>query len=232
MNRHKLLQVMASVTLVVLFLVGCGAPVATPTPVVIVVTATPQATPTPAPPTATPVPPTPTPGPPSAIVVDTNGKTYEVTDLSAKYTAGGMWIGSRPERIRESLFIVLYFVKDRITTTEELEIPFASMRRLVFSGAPLPEEFKEIFEGQAPIRIDMWDGTVILLSGNLLVEIDAQGNQTKAVEFDSYSFKAGETQGQDITLDGFSGRAKTENGKEGDFWISDYETQSIEFREP
>lgn len=36
MNQHKLPQVMAGVTLVVLFLVGCGAPVTTPTPIVIV----------------------------------------------------------------------------------------------------------------------------------------------------------------------------------------------------
>lgn len=73
MNHHKLLQQMISLTLVVLSLVGCGAPIATPTPVVIVVTATPQPTPTPVVivVTATPQPtpmssaPTPTPVPPA-----------------------------------------------------------------------------------------------------------------------------------------------------------------------
>ena len=55
MNDPKLLQQMIGVTLVVLFLVGCGAPTAAPTPthVVIAVTATPQPTATPVPPTAT-----------------------------------------------------------------------------------------------------------------------------------------------------------------------------------
>ena len=93
MNRHKLLQVMASVTLVVLFLVGCGVPVATPTPVVIVVTATPQATPmpsaltpTPVPPAAaptnTPVPFTPVPVPPMPTV-QVSGE-YPVVQLTTR----------------------------------------------------------------------------------------------------------------------------------------------------
>jgi hypothetical protein len=94
------------------------------------------------------------------------------------------------------------------------------MRRLVFEGGSVPEELNEVFEGQKPIRIEMRDGSVILLSSTLLVEMDAEGNQTKAVEMDRFRFEAGETQGQKITLDGFSGRAKTESGKEGDFWIS------------
>jgi len=106
------------------------------------------------------------------------------------------------------------------------------MRRLVFWETSLPEEFEEIFEGQAPHRIDMQDGTVILLSDNLLVEIDAQGNQTKAVEIDRYSFKADETQGEDIRLRAFTGRAKTESGEEGDFWIFYVDTESIEFEWP
>jgi hypothetical protein len=84
MSYQKLLQQMIGVTLVMLLLVGCGAPAATPTPVVIVVTATPQPTPTPivivvtatpqptptpVPPTATPVPPTATPVPPTSTPI-------------------------------------------------------------------------------------------------------------------------------------------------------------------
>ena len=67
MSYQKLLQQMIGVTLVMLLLVGCGAPTATP--IVIVVTATPQPTAMPVPPTATPVPPTATPIPPTATPV-------------------------------------------------------------------------------------------------------------------------------------------------------------------
>jgi hypothetical protein len=169
----------------------------------------------------------------TATIIDTDGNAYKVWDLEAKYTAGGLWIGSRPTRIKKSLFIVLYTTKDRITTTEDLEVPFASMRRLVFEGGSVPEELNEVFEGQEPIRIEMRDGYVILLSDTFLVEMDAEGNQTKAVELDRFSFEAGETQGgSKITLSGFCGRGKTESGKEGDFWITHSETRSIKFEWP
>jgi hypothetical protein len=168
----------------------------------------------------------------TAVIIDTDGNAYKVWDLEAKYTAGGLWIGSRPTRIKKSLFIVLYTTKDRITTTEDLKVPFASMRRLVFEGGSVPEELNEVFEGHKPIRIEMLDGSVILLSDTLLVEMDAEGNQTKAVEMKRFLFEVGEIQGKKITLDGFSSRAKTESGKEGDFWISLSETRSIKFEWP
>ena len=64
MSCQKLLQQMVGMTLVMLLLVGCGAPAATP------VSEAPAATATPVPPTATPTPvpptPTPTPVPPTA----------------------------------------------------------------------------------------------------------------------------------------------------------------------
>jgi len=56
-NCQKLLQQIMGIAFVLLLLIGCGAPVATPTPV------PPTATPTPVPPTPTPVPPTDTPTP-------------------------------------------------------------------------------------------------------------------------------------------------------------------------
>jgi N-acetylneuraminic acid mutarotase len=67
MSRKDLLQQITSVTLVTLFLVGCGAPAATPTPV------PPAATPTPVPPAATPtpVPPAATPTPVPSTAAET-----------------------------------------------------------------------------------------------------------------------------------------------------------------
>ena len=61
MNRHKLLQQMIGVALVMLFLFGCGVPAAAPTHTPIVTVATPQPTATLAPPASTQSPPAPTP---------------------------------------------------------------------------------------------------------------------------------------------------------------------------
>ena len=239
MNHHKLLQVIASVTLAVLFLVGCGAPVATPTPVVIVVTATPQATPTHVvivvtatpQPTPTPVPSTPTPVPPTAIVVNTSGEAYKVTDLYARYRATGTWIPRAPQVETDDLYF--YLEQDPDTTIERFSFPFASLQRVVFKGAFVPEELKGVFEGQEPIRIELRDGTLILLSNTLLVEMDAEGTQTEILEMDRYSFRSGQkSNGQKHLLRGFGGLTITESGEESDFWISLYHTRSIEFEEP
>jgi len=35
---------------------------------------------------------------PVSIVVDNSGKEYKVTNLKAKYTPGGMWIGETPRK--------------------------------------------------------------------------------------------------------------------------------------
>jgi hypothetical protein len=147
--------------------------------------------------TTTPMP-TISPTPPIATVVATDGKTYKVTNLTAKYTAGGMWIGSTPTSYIESLLIVLTFVNDRVTATEEINIPFASMRRLMFKGASVPENLKAVFGKEEPIRIEMRDGSFKLLSTSLLVEISAEGTETKRITITSYDFKAGEAQGQAI----------------------------------
>ena len=93
----------------------------------------------------------------------------------------------------------------------------------------MPENLKAIFGEQEPIGIEMRDGSFMLLSTTLLVEIGAGGTETKKVTMTSYSFMAGEIQGQAITLLGFRGRVKTEDGKEGDFFISIEDTERIEF---
>ena len=209
MSYLKLLSIFIGVIFVALLLPGAS-PAATPE-------AAPQATPT---------------IPPTATVVDTKGKSYNVADLKAKYTVqGGNWFPGPPKRITESLDIVLELEEDRVAITEELKIPFASMRRVVFKEASVPEKFKEVFNKKKPIRIEMRDDSVVLLSDDLLVKIDAKGNQTRAVNIRKYLFVADPTSGgAEILLNGFSGRAKTASGKEGDFWVPLSETQSIEFK--
>ena len=170
--------------------------------------------------------------PPTATVVDIKGKSYNVANLIAKYVHPGIWlVGTTPKRIIESLDIVLELEEDRVATTEELKIPFASMRSVVFREASVPDKFKEMFSKKKPIRIEMQDDSVVLLSDDLLVEIDAKGNQARTVNIRKYRFVADPISGGGmILLDGFIGRAKTASGKEGDFWIPLSETRSIEFK--
>ena len=238
MTCRKTVQLMGGIALFVPFLVGCGAPVK---PVVVVITTRPQPTPP-----AVVVGVTATPRrtytlnpvivstlkrtPLTATVLATDGKMYEVATLAAEYRAGGVWIGGAPTRIRTSLSVVLYIIKDRITTTDHLEYYFASMRRIVFREASIPEDLKAVFGEEKPILIEMRDGSVILLSQTLLIEMNADGQQTRRVDMEYYVFEAGETQGMKITLREFTGRAKTESGQEGDFQISRIEVESIEWK--
>jgi len=166
----------------------------------------------------------------TAIVIDDKGETYKVSDLYAKYTPGGTWIGSRPERVKKSLVIVLNVVEDRVTFTKYFDITFASMKLVIFQDAKVPDNLQVFFKDKdKPICIEMRDDSSIFLSNTLFIEIDTQGTQRQNIKIDRYSFKAGETQGTNITLDGFGGRAKSASGMEGDFWISLSETKSIEF---
>lgn len=173
----------------------------------------------------------------TAIVIDDKGKTYKVSDLYAKYTADGLYLGSAPERVKKSLVIVLLnCVEDRVTFTKVLDITFSSMKRVIFQNAKVPENLQVFFKDKGkPICIEMQDGSSIFLSGNLFIEIDAQGTQRRNIKIDRYLFKAGETESKNILLRnnimlrGFGGRAKSTSGIEGDFWISLSETKSIEF---
>jgi hypothetical protein len=167
----------------------------------------------------------------TATVKDTKGKAYKVVSLYARYTAEGGWIGSRPKHTEASLLISLYTTKDRVTTEEKIEFDFKKVRRFIFKNADVPNELQRAFAADAgePMRIELRDGTVILLGRKVLIEIGAGGKQTKRIDFDNRIFKAGETQDNSITFDSFQGRARTEDGKEGDFHIGLDETASIDF---
>lgn len=178
----------------------------------------------PAPETAAPVPP-----PPESIieVTDTSGKTFRVEKLRALYTAGGTWMGSRPKRETNSLSIVISIAKDRVTTKEEIDIPFSSIKKLSRGDGEVPENLKKFLVVGPPTRIEKRDGTVLLFDYTYWFEFDATGQETRRLKIDHLSMKVGETQGEEIGFDGFKGRAKNSDGQEGDFWISWDEVRNI-----
>jgi hypothetical protein len=168
-------------------------------------------------------------------VTDTSGKTYTVQKLTAKYTAEGAWLGGRPEESDTVLHIRLFITKDRISTQDYAGVAFRNVHRIFFrsfKGSAIPVELKQALgcaDGDAPIRVERRDGSVLLLGPRALVEMDPAGNQSKRIDINEFSLSAREEQGQRISLDGFCGRAKDEAGNLGDFWIPINETTSIEF---
>ena len=167
----------------------------------------------------------------TATVTDSNGKAYRIVNLSAKYVPGGTWLGTRPDRIESSLLLSLFATRDRVTTEEKIELVFEKIRRIVLKNAERAVERQPAPKGVAakPIRVELRDGSVKLLGQKALTTLGADGKQASNTEFDSYSLKAGEAQGQSVMLSGFVGRARTSDGKEGDFWIPLAETATIEF---
>jgi len=165
-----------------------------------------------------------------AIVKDSKGISYNVSGLYAKYTAGGTWLGSRPERTRSSLFISLSMTKNRVTTEEKIELPFSKVRRIIYKDFEVPKDMQSSLGGAGSVhlQIEMRDGKMMYFGKNLIIESATDGKQKEAA-YTSLSFKNGESQGQSITLDGFGGRSKSETGTEGDFWIPTGETASIQF---
>lgn len=168
----------------------------------------------------------------SATITDIDGKSYTVTNLLAKYSAGGSWLGGPPTISKEILTIEYAKAEGRATIYEKSDYPFASMRRIVFKDVDIPETYKESFKdgNSSIIRIDLKNGCSMLIGNKLLIEIDVKGNQTKSIIINDYDFKCGEQQGQSITLDGFKGNRKSSANKMSDFWISYGDVKSIEFK--
>lgn len=66
-----------------------------------------------------------------AIVVDKQGKSTRVTNISAFYEAGGVWIGSRPNDNVRYLSIILKIKEGLVTTGESFRIPFWDIDSIV-----------------------------------------------------------------------------------------------------
>jgi hypothetical protein len=168
---------------------------------------------------------------PSATVVDTNGKVYQVSDFKAEYLAEGMWLkGFHPEKCETTLYVLLTTEDNRVETTDQLDLPFASIRKLTLSGATAPGAFLALFTGSDLTRVDLRDGTLVLFSPALAVWIDANGRKTKEIVLKQYALAASREDGLKLPLTEFRGRAKNSAGKEGKFSIPVSETSAVDFK--
>lgn len=166
-----------------------------------------------------------------ALVKDTQGKAFTVTNLYANYTVRGMGMGNFLDRNLPNLQMIISSTKDRVRTTETIIFDFEKIHSIVLKNPDIPEEVKtELSKGaSSAIRIELRNGTFTIFGPGNLFQFGADGKMLKKTKFDSYGIYF-IRQDKSYFLHGFGGRSKTENGKEGDFWISDSETSSIYFQ--
>ena len=156
-----------------------------------------------------------------AKIKDNKGVIDTVKNLKANYTAGGMWMGNRPERTTGSMVFV-YFEKDGRTTYEnKIEISFSKMTSLKY----IPKEKKKYLKKYI---IKKKNGLTIIIDKKSYVEKDKTGKLIKSITINGYSQKTGESQGQSITLNGLKG-AVEKNGRKGKYFIPIREVSEIIF---
>ena len=156
-----------------------------------------------------------------AKIKDNKGVIDTVKNLKANYTAGGMWMGNRPERTTGSMVFV-YFEKDGRTTYEnKIEISFSKMTSLKY----IPKEKKKYLQKYI---IKKKDGLTIIIDNKSYVEKDKTGKLIKSITINGYSQKTGESQGQSITLNGLKGTVE-KDGRKGKYFIPISEVREIIF---
>ncbi len=178
---------------------------------------------------------------PGIKIFDRKNNQYDVRNVKAKYVGEGSWIGKAPTKETRGFYIVFSVLEDRITTEEELIIPFDKLRSFTYTDSPLPTGLediklpsrykadKNIYNIGSPVRFDFSDDSIILLWKSFFIQLDGRGNITDQKEFIDYCFMIGEYQNARIRLVGFSGLSETKEGKTGEFNISISDTHKIDF---
>lgn len=173
---------------------------------------------------ATAVTPTPTQVKPRYTIIDRQGVSHKVEELETYWSAGGFWIGGRPTTQRVELVIEIRKVLGAGTVAETLTIPFSSMRRIVFEGAPIPQSIQALYRGgERMMSIEMNDGSHVFLSKDQLIEANAQYRVTRSLALEDYSFDR---------LYYFRGKARTQAGRKESLEIDRSFVRSIEFERP
>lgn len=154
-------------------------------------------------------------------IKDVKGVIDTVRNLKAQYTAGGNWLGSRPERLLEAMIFLLFENEGRTTFENKIEINFSQMRSLKF----IPRE-NGIYVNKCIIEKN--DGSILIISNQSFIEKDNNGKTIKENKLSYYTQKVGSVQGEDITFDGFRGIVE-KNGRKGEYFIPGNDVSEIIF---
>lgn len=176
---------------------------------------------------------------PSSIVTDKKGRSTLVENLEANYTAGGLWMGKRPQKIVPSFNVILKVKEsDYITRMEYMEIPFSSMKKISFVWKEIEPEYLPTRKGDdylAGHLVEMSDGSVIKLSriypstGQKFELFSQTKEALKSYNLEDYWLEM-KLDDMGLSLQSFKGQAKADSRKMGDFEIPEILVSTIEFK--
>jgi hypothetical protein len=149
------------------------------------------------------------------------GDATAVTDLTASYSAGGVWVGGAPTSKQPNLRFLLKWKEGRVEHEEPFTIPITRVQRLVPNGT---------YEGEKLWSILLHDGTDIKVYNDRL-ELTKRGTLTPSVrKYEWYSLEAYRYEGHPVELWGFQGKARSASGRMGSYSIPINEIVLIQCR--
>lgn len=158
-------------------------------------------------------------------IIDTNGKGDIVYNLLAHYTAGGQWIGGRPEEHKTSFRFEYYFVKKEgratFKKTHDFEIPFNEIDSVRYQ-----EKVNKVFTFQ--YTINKLDGSSIIISSTKYEKKNKNGDVVSSETIDGKRCVIGYHNEYPISLEGFSAKVES-NGEIGEYYIRLNEVSEIFF---
>lgn len=159
----------------------------------------------------------------AAVITDDKGVTTSVAGLKARYEASqARWDGPTPSRETDDVRLLMTIKEGRVTTKEELVLPFRDLRRASF-------KFVDHHTGWL-IRFERRDGSTVVIRHWRTLELADPGGKKQVRTVEDSDFAAGEVQHVLLLLEAFVGKAATSSGKQGAFQIPWRETSTIDFK--
>jgi len=147
----------------------------------------------------------PTPRPGECVVLDVMGNLTVAWNLTAHYSALGQWLSGPPTSVQPTLRFVFRSREGPVASEDSLAIPLGRVVRLALGT----------YEGGGVWSILLRDGTHLGVYPHRLEETPARGQAVVRREYEDYSLKAGEVQGEPLTFRGFRGVARSASGRQG-----------------
>jgi len=147
----------------------------------------------------------PTPRPGECVVLDVMGNLTVAWNLAAHYSALGQWLSGPPTSVQPTLRFVFRSREGHVASEDSLAIPLGRVVRLALGT----------YEGGGVWSILLRDGTHLGVFPHRLEETPARGQAVVRREYEDYSLKAGEVQGEPLTFRGFRGVARSASGRQG-----------------